>query len=163
MALALGDPERDAPEPSVGAVRGMDKVDASDIMIAIENVVVFLLRLPAFAGHLWATKDQDGVGHCKRQLRPSHFCSRSPTLSRSRPLLRCVPTVDMALNDWPNCPMRARDSHDDPPRRRRTEQYRGPPVTLGHSLAWRSAFADLLLARALLPSQRCHQRRSLAG
>jgi hypothetical protein len=28
--------------------------------------------------------------------------------------------------------MRHRDPHDDPPRRRRPERYRGPPVTLGH-------------------------------
>jgi hypothetical protein len=28
--------------------------------------------------------------------------------------------------------MRARDPHDDPPAKRRTEPYRGQPVTLGH-------------------------------
>ena len=28
--------------------------------------------------------------------------------------------------------MRHCDPHDDPPRRRRPERYRGPPVTLGH-------------------------------
>jgi hypothetical protein len=28
--------------------------------------------------------------------------------------------------------MRARDSRDDPPTKRRPQQYRGPPVTLGH-------------------------------
>jgi hypothetical protein len=29
--------------------------------------------------------------------------------------------------------MRARDSRDDPPTKRRPRQYHGPPVTLGHN------------------------------
>jgi hypothetical protein len=43
----------------------MHKVYTPDITIAVENVVVFVQRLAAFAGHLGATKDQGGVGHCK--------------------------------------------------------------------------------------------------
>ncbi len=59
--------------------------------------------------------------------------------------------------------MRHRDPHDDPPAKRRPQPYRGPPVTLGHIRSHGvRQLADLLHDRPL-PSQRGHQRRSLAG
>jgi hypothetical protein len=39
----------------------MDEVDTPDLMIAVEHVVISLLRLAAFAGHRVATKDQGGT------------------------------------------------------------------------------------------------------
>jgi hypothetical protein len=60
--------------------------------------------------------------------------------------------------------MRRRDPHDDPPTRRRPQSYQGAARhARAYSLAWRPALADLLFARALLPSQLSHQRRPLAG
>jgi hypothetical protein len=37
----------------------------------------------------------------------------------------------MPLDYGPNCRMRHRDPHDDPPAKRRPSAYRGPPVTPG--------------------------------
>jgi hypothetical protein len=61
----------------------MHKVYTPDITIAVENVVVFVLRLAAFAGQMGATKDQGGVGHC-RTSQAFASCANSRTMILAR-------------------------------------------------------------------------------
>jgi hypothetical protein len=82
----------------------MDQVDAPDLTIAIEDVVVVGLQLAAFAGHLGAPKDQGGIGHYRRNsglrillqvAHPEPLTAAVPALSLNRRVTICV-----ALSLW---------------------------------------------------------------
>src|ERR1700681_4877827 len=66
-ALALGDLEGDAPEPSPAPAISVDKINPPDVPIAVEHVIVMLGLGTALAGDVGAAKDEH-----QSYLYPSH-------------------------------------------------------------------------------------------
>jgi hypothetical protein len=60
VALAPGELERYAPEPCLVSLGLVDQIDAPNVALAVEHVIVFMLPGAAFAGDVCAAKDQLG-------------------------------------------------------------------------------------------------------
>jgi hypothetical protein len=84
VALALGDPERNAPEPGFGPVIGVDQLDAPDFAVAVEHVIVLSCHPPACGGHLDAAEDQGGVRHCRGNAGLRMLFQLATSLPKSR-------------------------------------------------------------------------------
>jgi hypothetical protein len=86
------------PSPFTVAV---DRIYAPNLAIAVEDVIVFVLPLAAFAGDIGAAKDQDWVGHsgiiCSVVHKQEHLGRSTTMISRQTAALVSGPAVGCML------------------------------------------------------------------
>jgi hypothetical protein len=86
IALAVREIEADAPEPGSA---GLEE-DAPDALLAVEDVVVFMVPIAAFAGDLCPTENQHRIDRCAKPHGGNDVAKRSKK-AKAKPAARRVP------------------------------------------------------------------------